>query len=106
LQTLTLLEQPREGAPQKGLTTRPDNLTVRHNDMLGTLCNQFTNLGPRACTVAETDPVIDWRITPPFDHFRKPRDRLPNPHTGSSFDSFLEEEGILDEVKAIAANVS
>jgi antitoxin HicB len=24
-------------------------------------------------------------------------------HTGSSFDSFLEEEGILDEVKAVAA---
>jgi predicted XRE-type DNA-binding protein len=26
-----------------------------------------------------------------------------NLHTGSSFDSFLEEEGILDEVKAVAA---
>jgi antitoxin HicB len=25
-----------------------------------------------------------------------------NPHTGSSFDSFLEEEGILEEVEAVA----
>jgi hypothetical protein len=85
LQTLTLLEQPRKGAPQKGLTTLPDNLTVRHNDMLGTFCDQFTNLGPRACTVAETDPVIDGRITPPLNHFRKPRDRVADITRGKGY---------------------
>ena len=30
------------------------------------------------------------------------RQKPPFDHTGSSFDSFLEEEGILDEVNAIA----
>lgn len=28
--------------------------------------------------------------------------KVKNPHRGSSFDSFLEEEGILDEVEAVA----
>jgi DNA-binding phage protein len=31
-----------------------------------------------------------------------PRKRVPFDHTGSSFDSFLEEEGILEEVEAVA----
>lgn len=30
------------------------------------------------------------------------RQKLPFDHTGSSFDSFLEEEGILEEVEAVA----
>jgi DNA-binding Xre family transcriptional regulator len=33
---------------------------------------------------------------------KKPAPRSHNRHSGSSFDSFLEEEGILEEVEAVA----
>jgi hypothetical protein len=35
LPLLVLWEQPREGMPQKGFAVRSDNLSVRHDDMLG-----------------------------------------------------------------------
>ena len=58
------------------------------DDMRGMLFDQRPNLRARGCAVAETDPIVDRRITPSLDHFREPRDR-PHPPRPVAFQESL-----------------
>jgi hypothetical protein len=72
----------------------------------GRVSSPFTS-STRFC--AAFHAVLSYiRETPPGLSLRKanfgkaPLMRAPNKHTGSSFDAFLEEEGVRDEVAATA----
>jgi len=67
-------------------------MVLLHGILKKTRATPPSDFGPSACKQAETCKGINLRI----------QQKKPFDHTGSSFDSFLEEEGILDEVDAVA----